>query len=75
MNCKDCHWWSVDHGLHYLGGDCHHRSPVVTTRPGHMHPVWPPTDAEDYCGDFKPSLESQERITTNWATVGLDDTP
>ena len=46
--CKDCEFWLEE------DGECHKKSPVVITDgPNAETTVWPRTNSQNGCGDFK----------------------
>ncbi len=59
MNCKDCVFWAKT--CYFRDGECRHRAPLVRTSEDpnygsvnhHRNLIWPHTDEDDWCGDFK----------------------
>jgi len=61
LTCGTCRWWA--------NGECHHRSPAVidtswdheTGRVFETRSAFPPTQAEEFCGDWEVKLHPNER--------------
>lgn len=55
-SCATCEWWAEVVGE----GQCHRHPPMVFDDLGELKSGWPPTKADEFCGEHKPKEASDE---------------
>jgi len=51
--CSVCRWWYKDPEQHWIH-ECRRRSPqIIIKEKINNESAWPPTDYDDWCGDFE----------------------
>ena len=56
--CKNCLWWDNEHKRvpEGTGGFCRKHKPGGERRDGEIWGVWPLTDENDFCGEFREDV-------------------
>lgn len=64
--CASCRWWETESSsCPGVFGECRRNAPIRREdREGvraYPYPAWPPTSAQDWCGEHAPRVESSDR--------------
>ena len=66
MGCAECLWWV--RCCECDGGSCH-------LNPPDAEGAWPPTQADDFCGQFTEMAPPLDKAITKGINAGLSTTP